>query len=709
MEGTHTEIYETVGQRWAVQHVPISAPSQPLDDQPRLASWTIWVGHPWRVEWSPEVYDQYGLPRDSAPPTNENYFALVHPSDANLVAREFRQTLAGGKQRSWRLRIIRPDGEIRHLLTTVMPTTPPGGGTYLRGVDCDVTDLVDDDALFDSERAFRFVADNVRDVVFRCSAKGEVEFVSKSVRNLLGYSPEELVGRPVSELIHPDDVVQAGKLLADQVARKRSSNKAQWEHRLIRKDGSSVWIECAPRLVFDSNDRLIAWVDVIRDITERRASDQRIHHMARHDALTGLPNRIVLDERLEAELAANGPTVAVLCLDLDRFKAVNDTLGHQAGDDLLRQVADRLRQTIGDCGGFVSRLGGDEFVAVIVGASKPAVDRLAQAVITSISNGYYIGEQRVDVGLSVGVAFSPGDATDAPGLLRAADIALYRAKAEGRGISCRFERRMEESRQARRSLEIELRDALGRNAFELFYQPIVDIASGRPVAMEALLRWRNRSGTVILPASFIPIAEETGLIDRLGEWALREACQAAANWPDHLKVAVNLSPVQLRKNGLVATVVSALAQSGLPAERLELEITEGALIGDDPTTLKAMRQLKRLGVSIALDDFGTGYSSLGYLQKFPFDKLKIDGSFVSNLADSAEAKAIVRAVIALATALGMVTTGEGVETPEQLEALRKEGCGQAQGNLLYPPLDASEVMKFQLDRKAPATLRVRRG
>ncbi|MDQ3079052.1 MAG: EAL domain-containing protein [Pseudomonadota bacterium] len=693
-----------------MQHVPVSAPSHPLDDQPRLAAWTIWLERPWRVEWSPEVYDQYGLPRGSSPPTNENYFALVHPSDTNLSAREFRQMLAEGKQRSWRFRIIRQDGKIRHILTTAVPTMPPGGGGYVRGVDYDVTDLIDDDALFERERAYRFVADNVRDVVFRCSDKGRVEFVSKSVRNLLGFSPEELIGRPVSELLHPGDVAEAGRRFADQVARKRSSNKIHWEHRLLRKDGTAVWIECAPRLVFDSNARLIGWVDVIRDITARRASDQRIHHMARHDALTGLPNRIVLDERLEAELAGNGegPTVAVLCLDLDRFKAVNDTLGHQAGDDLLRQVADRLRQTIGDCGGFVSRLGGDEFVAVIVGASKPAVDRLAEAVIASISNGYYIGEQRVDVGLSVGVAFSPGDATDAPGLLRAADIALYRAKAEGRGISCRFERRMEESRQARRSLEIELRDALGRNAFQLFYQPIVDIASGRPVAMEALLRWRNRNGILVLPASFIPIAEETGLIDRLGEWALREACRAAASWPEHLKVAVNLSPVQLRKNGLVATVVSALAQSGLPAERLELEITEGALIGDDPTTLKAMRQLKRLGVSIALDDFGTGYSSLGYLQKFPFDKLKIDGSFVSNLANSAEAKAIVRAVIALATALGMVTTGEGVETPEQLEALRREGCGQAQGNLLYPPLNASEVLKFQLNRKSTKPSRAAR-
>jgi PAS domain S-box-containing protein len=305
-----------------VQHVPISAPSDPPDDQPRLSSWTIWLERRWRVEWSPEVYDQYGLPRGSSPPTNENYFALVHPSDANLAAREFRQMLAEGKQRSWRFRILRPDGTMRHILTTAVPTMPPGGGGYVRGVDQDVTDLVDDDALFDRERAFRFVADNVRDVVFCCTAKGRFEFVSRSVRNLLGYSPEELIGRPVLELVHPEDNARVSGRFADQVARKQSENKVQWEYRLVRKDGSAVWIESAPRLVFDSNDRLVGWVDVTRDITERRASDERIHHMARHDALTGLPNRIVLDERLEAELAGNGegPTVAVLCLDLDRSR-----------------------------------------------------------------------------------------------------------------------------------------------------------------------------------------------------------------------------------------------------------------------------------------------------------------------------------------------------------------------------------------------------
>jgi diguanylate cyclase (GGDEF)-like protein/PAS domain S-box-containing protein len=601
--------------------------------------------------------------------------------------------LSEGVQRSWRFRIIRPDGEIRHILTTVVPTIVPGEVTCLRGIDQDITGLIDDEPLFERERAFQFVSDNIRDVVFRCSPVGEIEFVSRSIMQLLGYWPEELLGRPILELVHEDDKAEAKARVMAQKIRKQAENDGPSELRLVRKNGTKVWIEGSVRLVFDSNENLIGWVDVVRDITARRASDARVEYMACHDALTRLPNRAVLDEHLARQLedCSTTPNVAVLCLDLDRFKTVNDTLGHQVGDQLLRDVASRLQISCSKYGGFVSRLGGDEFVAILSNATKDQVESLAQDMIESVSGGYQIEGQRVDVGLSVGVAFSPEDASDAPGLLRAGDVALYRAKAEGRGVCCRFERRMDESRQARRLMEIELRQAVANNDFELFYQPIVDIATGETLVLEALLRWRSKQGEMVLPSSFISIAEETGLIVPLGEWALREACSVAASWPDRVRVAVNLSPVQLRRRGLVATVISALEQSGLAAERLELEITEGALLGEDEVTIESMHQLKSLGIRIVLDDFGTGYSSLGYLQRFPFDKLKIDGSFVRNLRNGDEGRAIVRAVIALATALKMVTTAEGVETEGQLRVLREEGCAEVQGYLLSPPIRGHAV------------------
>jgi len=663
-----------------------------LSNVPGLATWTIRLGMRWQVDWSDAVYDLYGLPRGSEPPTNENYFKLIHPSDANLAAREFAAMLAGECSRSWRLRIIRADGEVRHLITTarLVPTT---AGGQVVGVDHDVTEQIADDILLESERSFRFVTENIRDVVFRFSAAGKFEFASRSVTHLLGYKPEELIGREGRCLVHPDDVVQTERILQGQIESRSQVRALPSEHRVVRKDGEAIWIEGSPRLVFDANDNFIGWVDVVRDVTARRVADARIKHMARHDGLTELPNRLVLDEQLSEAFAGPRARVALLCLDLDRFKAVNDTLGHQVGDELLRQVAARLQSVAAIYGAFVARLGGDEFVALLHDARPNQVEQLAKNLIDRVSSGYEIAGQRIDVGLSVGSALFPPDAGDAQGLLRAADVALYSAKEGGRGCHCRFERRMDESRQARRQRELALRAAFDAQAFELFYQPIIDLETNSIVAAEALLRWRADDGSIILPAAFIAIAEEIGLIVPLGEWALREACRTAATWPEPIRVAVNLSPVQLRKGGIVPIVLSALAHSGLPADRLELEITEAALMGDGDTTWSALHQLKQLGVRVVLDDFGTGYSSLGYLQRLRFDKLKIDGSFVRQASASSQSAAIVRAVVALGTGLGMATTGEGVETSDQLTALRAEGCTEAQGNLLYAPMTATAMRK----------------
>jgi diguanylate cyclase (GGDEF)-like protein len=436
------------------------------------------------------------------------------------------------------------------------------------------------------------------------------------------------------------------------------------------------------------------WVSTHEDVSERRRAEARIAHMARHDALTNLANRALFREELEKALTrvSRGDSLAVLCLDLDRFKSVNDTLGHPAGDALLQQVAERLRGCVRDTD-TVARLGGDEFALIQPGTGSPqAVMPLARRIIEAVSEPYDLDGHQVVIGTSIGIALAPEDGDSPDALLKSADLALYRAKADGRGTFRYFEREMDAQMQARRALEVDLRNALANGEFELYYQPLVNLASDRVIGCEALLRWHHPARGMISPAEFIPVAEEIGVIVPLGEWVLRQACSQAATWPDGIKVAVNLSPVQFRDRKLVQTVVSALAASGLPGSRLELEITETVLLQESTNTLGTLHQLKSLGVSISMDDFGTGYSSLQYLRSFPFDKIKIDRSFVQELESREDCVAIVRAVASLGTSLGMTTTAEGVENVGQLERLRAQGCTEVQGYLFSPPRPASELM-----------------
>ena len=437
------------------------------------------------------------------------------------------------------------------------------------------------------------------------------------------------------------------------------------------------------------------WVVTYSDVTARRQAEAHVAHMARHDALTDLPNRTLFGERLVEALADAGETdpetIAVLCLDLDRFKSVNDTLGHAVGDALLRQVTRRLCEAVGDGDGTVARLGGDEFALLLPRVRPEVAGRLAKRLVEEVGRDYEIDGQRAHVGLSVGIALAPTDGRDPEQLLRAADMALYRAKEEGRGTFRFFEPGMNARMQARRELEFDLRQALADDQFELHYQPLVALATDRIVGFEALVRWAHPTRGLIAPAAFIPLAEEVGLIVPLGAWVLREACREAATWPGEVRVAVNLSPVQFSDPDLVATVVAALADAGLDSRRLELEITEGVLLQEGEATLSTLHRLKALGVRIAMDDFGTGYSSLSYLQRFPFDKIKIDRSFVADIVTRADAVAIVRAVTSLGASLGIETVAEGIETPEQLKRLRLEGCTQVQGYLISRPKPAREV------------------
>jgi diguanylate cyclase (GGDEF)-like protein len=424
------------------------------------------------------------------------------------------------------------------------------------------------------------------------------------------------------------------------------------------------------------------------DITARKLGETRIAHMARHDALTGLPNRLLLRERLEealARVAREGDTLAILCLDLDHFKTVNDTLGHPIGDALLKAVSERIKTQLRPRD-TVARLGGDEFAILQVGGKQPqSANRLAQRIVETMREAFLIEAHRLDVGVSVGVALAPADGLDPDRLLKCADLALYRAKGEGRDTFRRFEAAMDIEAQARRAIELDIREALTRGEFELFYQPVLDIAQGHVVGFEALLRWRHPTRGIVAPAEFIMVAEDTGLIVGLGEWVLRQACSEALRFPAGTRIAVNVSAVQFRSSNFVELVVSALAASGLPPDRLELEITETVLMQSNEGVLKALHDLRSLGVRIALDDFGTGYSSLSYVRSFPFDKIKIDRSFVKELGKNPDCAAIVRAIVSLGAGLGIVTTAEGVETDAQLDFIRACGCSEAQGHLLGAP------------------------
>ena len=427
---------------------------------------------------------------------------------------------------------------------------------------------------------------------------------------------------------------------------------------------------------------------MVDDITER---ERQITHLAFHDTLTGLPNRTLMREHMAISMthATAGRPLVLMCIDLDNFKSVNDTLGHPTGDALLCEVAERLRDTCGD--GFVARLGGDEF-AVVIHDDRRSTTRLARDIVAAIDRPFMVDGHRIAIGTSIGIAIGPQDGDDAVSLLKNADLALYRAKHDGKGSFRFFEADMDAEAQKRRAMEVDLHEALGRGELELYFQPLFGLSRGKISAFEALLRWNHPERGMVSPADFIPLAEETGLIVQIGEWVIREACHIATSWSDDIRVAVNVSAVQFRTKTLNTIVVQALAESGLAPNRLELEITESLFIDNVEATLDSLHSLRALGVRIALDDFGTGYSSLSYLRSFPFDKLKIDRSFIVDLLSAGHsATAIIKSITTLAEALGMETTAEGVESVGQLDILREQGCTQIQGYYFSRPIPAHQV------------------
>ena len=440
-----------------------------------------------------------------------------------------------------------------------------------------------------------------------------------------------------------------------------------------------------------------SWAVMLEDISARKASEARADQMARLDPLTRLPNRLLLRERLAEALARldrNGEACALLLIDLDRFKPVNDTLGHPIGDALLEKVADRLRSTV-RATDTVARIGGDEFVILQAGVRDAAdTQALARRLVDLIGRTYMVDGHLLTIGASVGVAFAPADGESADKLLKNADLALYRAKLDGRGTYRFFEPEMDARMQTRRRLELDLRQALARREFQLHYQPQLQLDGDKLIGCEALIRWKHPERGMVPPLDFIPLAEEIGLIVPIGEWVIRQACREAVTWPARMSVAVNVSPAQFKSDRLVETIISALASSGLSPKRLEVEITEGVLLQESEKTLQTLHRLRELGVRISMDDFGTGYSSLSYLRSFPFDKIKIDRSFVKDLSNSPDGHAIIRAIAGLGKSLGMTTVAEGVETMEQMQRIRDEGCTDVQGYLVSRPIPADDLQSF---------------
>jgi len=539
------------------------------------------------------------------------------------------------------------------------------------------------------EASFRLLFDNnpMPMWVFDAETMGFLKVNDAAVRNY-GYSRETFLGMKLREIWPQEEWVSHSQSLAHLGDTYQSER--HWRH--LKADGSEIQVlTFGRRVAFEGRD---GYLVAVVDITERRKAEARIAYMAHHDGLTNLANRELYQERLKQALEAGQVTnkrVAVLCLDLDLFKNVNDSFGHPTGDRLLRLVADRLRAQVRG-NNLAARLGGDEFAVILAADVSPKeVSDFSARLINVLSAPYDIDGNEAVIGASIGIALSPGDGATSEELMRNADMALYRAKEDGRGVHRFFEREMDLQAQKRREMELDLRRAFANGELELHYQPLVDIATDKISGFESLLRWRHPEKGMISPADFIPVAEDIGLITAIGEWVLREACNEAVKWPAEVKVAVNLSPVQFRSRNLVQVVISALANSGLSPKRLELEITESVFLAETEANLAILHQLRELGVAISMDDFGTGYSSLSYLRSFPFDKIKIDRSFVKDLAERSDCVAIVRAISGLGRSLNITTTAEGVETTDQLDWLRAEGCNEVQGFLFSAARPAAEV------------------
>ena len=600
--------------------------------------------------------------------------ALV--SDGCMV--RLAEVLSTGRTDEFETAYARADGSVLQLQVTAAPI-----GELLSVTASDVTDLKA------REASFRLLFEkNPLPMILYHRGTFDIVNVNDAALAHYGYSKKRFLAMRLRDL-HPEEersALEANRAFAAQGHAKDHS----WRHIVANGDVIDVQIFAREQSAHGEGAVLAAIVDV----TEQRAMQRRIAHIANHDPLTDLANRVLLHERINTELARvkrQSSGLALLWLDLDQFKQVNDALGHPVGDQLLRLVADRLRQSL-RMEDVAARIGGDEFAVLLVeAAGLEQANSYADRLIERLSEPYEVDGRAVICGCSIGIALAPNDSMDADELLKKADIALYRAKAEGRGVHRFFQPGMDEQLERRRAMAADLRSAIAEQSLSLVYQPIVDLRSRRIVSFEALLRWSHPTRGAISPVEFIPLAEETGLITPLGDWVLKNACAEAAKWPESISIAVNLSSVQVRSPTIVQSVITALAQSGLSSHRLELEVTESVLLNESTANLETLHALRNIGLKISMDDFGTGYSSLSYLRAFPFDKIKLDRSFVKDLPDSAESLAIVRAMSGLGRSLGLTILAEGIETDAQMLMISDEGFNEGQGFLFSRPQPAENI------------------
>jgi diguanylate cyclase (GGDEF)-like protein/PAS domain S-box-containing protein len=552
--------------------------------------------------------------------------------------------------------------------------------------------------LRDSKERLAQVIDTVPASISAYDREGNCIFLNAHCASRLGVNQEEAIGKRAGNLLGSE--FGARSIALDQIVFRSGRALPTYEEEFGESDasGKTVWLTTKSPLR-DVQGSIIAVLTSSLDITDRKKAERHLVHLAHHDALTGLPNRTYLQDRLRREIgrARRGDRLfSLLLLDLDRFKSVNDALGHHAGDELIKAVGERLNGATRDHD-TLARLGGDEFALLQAELSCPQEAlEMAERVLSLMSEPFEIAGEQIVIGASIGVVIHPNDGDDADNLLKKADIAMYRAKSEGRNVYRAFSQEMMTAAQGDISLEAELRRALLNKEFELFYQPQIDLRSNRIIGAEALIRWRHPTKGLVRPLDFLPFAEEMGLIIPINEWVMREACREARSWHDmglgRLRIAVNLSPVQFRNRNMIELVTNILQSSKLDPTLLELELTESILMRDAEAVTLELKELRRLGVSVSIDDFGTGYSSLAYVKKFPVDRIKIDQSFVRNMATDPNDAAIVRAIVNLGHSLGIDVIAEGVDSPEQVDMLRAEGCEEAQGYLFARPCPAEDFI-----------------
>jgi diguanylate cyclase (GGDEF)-like protein/PAS domain S-box-containing protein len=630
--------------------------------------------------------------------SREQFLAMsvldVRPAEDREVIRQVARGLSGSHRANRTQRHLKADGTAI-VVSVHGQTLSYRGRTATLAVAIDITERKrTEDALRQTKNFLDTVLNYVpAAITVKDAHDGRYLLINKKGEELFGFARDQIIGRTTLELFEPE----VGQVVLAQDRKAYDRGSLELTGRNLHAGGVGDDVISTKKLVIrDAEGNPEHLLTILEDITDRTRAAEQLARMARHDALTGLANRMLFAEKTREALEQLSPSsgaFSILLLDLDHFKRVNDSLGHPLGDTLLKSVAQRLQEAV-ESTGLVARFGGDEFAILqpVTGEQKESAIALADRIRDLLVKPYDLAGHRVIVGTSIGIVLVPTDGTQFDQLMKYADLALYRAKSAGRNQYCFFESALEDKAHARLALETDLRGALRRGQFELHYQPVVNLATRAPCGAEALIRWNHPTRGMIAPIQFIPIAEDNGLIVALGDWVLRTACLDAVGWPAHIKLAVNLSSVQFRQSDLVGTVRRALADSQFPAERLELEITETVLLQKNDENIALLHQLKGIGASIVLDDFGTGYSSLSYLKMFPWDKIKIDRSFVDEIETRADCRAIVCAVIGLGHSLDIATTAEGIETHEQWTLLRAAGCGLGQGYLFGRPVPKADLV-----------------